>query len=70
MFFENNERLVAVGPYLSCQHHPHIQSFFIAVDKRGLNILKKAWRCQLNDEDRDFWIADTEVVNVYLISYI
>ena len=67
MFFENNERLVAVGPYLSCQQHPHIQSFFIAVDKRGLDILKKTWRCQLKDENRDFWITDTEVVSFLII---
>ena len=69
MFFEKNERLVAVGPYLSCQQHPHIQSFFIAVEKRGLDILKKIWRCQLNDEDRGFWISDTEVVSIFLFFF-
>ena len=64
MFFEKNERLVAVGPYLSCQQHPHIQSFFIVLDIRGLEILKKTWRCQTKDEDKGFWITDTEVVSL------
>ena len=66
MFFKN-KRLVAAGPYLSCEQHPHIQSFFIALDKRGLKILKKTWRCQNEDENKEMWISDTEVVLIFLL---
>ena len=60
--FLNNEKVVAVGPYLSCMHHPHIQSFFIVVDIRGLEVLKSTWRCPNHNEDKTHWIIDTEVV--------
>ena len=61
MFF-NNPKLAAVGPYFSCMHHPHIQSFFIVVDIRGLKLFKETWRCPQKNENRDNWIIDTEVV--------
>jgi hypothetical protein len=35
-----NPKLAATGPYLSTEFHPHIQSFFVALDVRGLNILE------------------------------
>ena len=60
--FLNNQKIVAVGPYLSCQHHPHIQSFLIVLDIRGLQLLKKTWRCPNEGEDKTNWIIDTEVV--------
>lgn len=50
---------------MSCQLHPHIQSFFIVTELRGLDIIKKIWRCrdmsELDDKKRQNWIDDTEV---------
>lgn len=43
--FEKFPRAAAVGPYLSCEYNPHIQSFIVALDKRGLSVLKEVWRC-------------------------
>ena len=61
--FSLNPKLAATGPYLSTEFFPHIQSFFIALDSRGLSILKAAWRCQRSNETELEWIVGTEVVN-------
>lgn len=53
---------VAVGPYLSCEPSPHVQSFFICVDPRGLEILKQIFRCMRPNESLRHWVVDTEVV--------
>jgi hypothetical protein len=60
--FERNKNLVACGPYVSCEKHPHIQSFMIVLDQRGLSILSKTWRCKLESETRGHWVENTEVV--------
>lgn len=60
--FERNKNLVACGPYISCEQHPHIQSFMIVLDHRGLDILSKTWRCKLNSETKLEWVNRTEVV--------
>ena len=62
--FDKNERVVAVGPYMNCEIHPHIQSFFIALDNRGIEVLKDTWRCQKFYEDKTDWILNTEVVKI------
>ncbi len=54
--------LVAVGPYMSCEFGKHIQSFFVGLDRRSLEIMEKTWRCPNLKEDRMSWIIDTEVV--------
>ena len=54
--------VVVVGPYLSCEKEKHIQSFFVALDKRSIGILEKTWRCPNKNENRFSWILDTEVV--------
>ena len=59
--FSLNPKLVATGPYLSTEYHPHIQSFFVVVDHRGLKILDAIWRCQVEDNDMH-WIINTELV--------
>ena len=66
--FEANFNLVAAGPYLSCEQHPHIQCFTLVLDHRGLQILKKTWRClnEKTNETRYEWINRTEVVNIYV----
>ena len=60
--FMLNPKLAATGPYLSTEFHPHIQSFFIALDMRGLNILESTWRCRKDKEAEMEWIINTEVV--------
>ena len=57
-----------LGPYISCECNRHIQSFAIALDRRGLEVLEKTWRCPCEHEDRGEWILDTEVVNKALFS--
>ena len=52
-----------MGPYISCEHNKHIQSFAIVLDWRGLDVLEKTWRCPCENECRLEWILDTEVVN-------
>ena len=61
-FFEKDSNLVALGPYISCEYNKHIQSFAIALDRRGLDVLEKTWRCPCINEYRGDWILDTEVV--------
>jgi hypothetical protein len=64
--FEAHDNTVAVGPYMSCEGSPHIQSFLIVVDRRGLQFMKEVWRCPRLDEiesKRMLWIYDTEVVS-------
>jgi hypothetical protein len=64
--FHTYENTVAVGPYMSCEYSPHIQSFFIVVDRRGLEYVKGIWRCPNLEEiqnNRVSWIVDTEVVS-------
>ncbi len=53
---------MAIGPYISCEFNKHIQSFAIALDRRGLEVLEKTWRCPCINEDKGDWIIDTEVV--------
>jgi hypothetical protein len=61
MFVKYN-KTTAIGPYISCELNPHIQSFMIAVDKRALPLLKYAYRCpRVTDLTRRHWITDTEV---------
>ena len=60
--FQRNKNLVACGPYVSCEKHPHIQSFMIVLDHRGLDILSQTWRCKLESETRSEWVDRTEVV--------
>ena len=60
--FMLNPKLAATGPYLSTEFHPHIQSFFIALDMRGLDILESTWRCRKDNEPEMEWIINTEVV--------
>ena len=60
--FMLNPKLAATGPYLSNEFHPHIQSFFIALDMRGLDILESTWRCRKDKEGELKWIINTEVV--------
>lgn len=54
-----------VGPFMSCEFEYHIQSFLIAVDSRGLGLIKKVWRCrgvdELSQKRKQEWIVDTEV---------
>jgi hypothetical protein len=60
--FEKYNKTTAVGPYLSCLFNPHIQSFMLSVDKRGLAVLNNVFRCPgINEKDRFAWIIDTEV---------
>jgi hypothetical protein len=61
--FNQYTKTVAIGPYLSCEFHTHIQSFALALDKRGLALLKRTFRCPRADKDftRLAWIIDTEV---------
>ena len=60
--FMLNPKLAATGPYLSTEVLPHIQSFFVALDMRGLNLLETIWRCQNKEEIESYWIRNTEVV--------
>lgn len=59
--FAKYKNTTAIGPYLSCAHTPHIQSFMITVDRRGLTFLKQIYRCPLGTEKRINWIVATEV---------
>jgi hypothetical protein len=54
--------IVAVGPYISCEVNKHLQSFFVCLDRRGVQILEKIWRCPNKNEERVTWIHQTEVV--------
>jgi hypothetical protein len=65
--FERFENTVIVGPYMSCEKAPHIQSFLIAADRRGLQLIKEVWRCPRLDEKRILWIYDTEVVSTLFL---
>ena len=60
--FVVDSNLVAMGPFISCEHHKHIQSFMLVVDKRGLAVVEKTWRCPHLNEQRTAWVMDTEVV--------
>jgi hypothetical protein len=53
----------AVGPYLNCEFHPHIQSMVLALDKRGFAIMKEVFRCPVREqnETKRAWILATEV---------
>ena len=45
----------------------------IVVDKRGIDIMERTWRCPCINEDRGDWIIDTEVVCdiiLYLLAYL
>jgi hypothetical protein len=62
--FDKYTNAVAFGPYLSCEFGPHIQSFMIGLDRRGLAIMKQVYRCPVGEEaksGRMNWIIDTEV---------
>ena len=59
--FSSNPKLVGTGPYLSTEYHPHIQSFFVVVDSRGLDLLEAIWRCPV-EEPEFHWITNTELV--------
>ena len=59
--FETNKHLGACGPYVSCEKTPHIQTFMIAFNKNGLNILENTWRCIRDNETRGEWVERTEV---------
>ena len=50
---------------MSCEHAPHIQSFMIVFNKKGLEIMKNVWRCPYANEDRNAWILETEVVSIH-----
>ena len=62
-FFEKYNNTAAVGPYVSFENGPHIQSFALSVDRRGFNVLYEIFRCPYPNEDRSHWIKDTEVVS-------
>ena len=64
--FRLNSKLVATGPYLSTEFHPHIQSFFIVLDLRGLEILESTWRCRVEKSVLE-WIINTEVVKLFFL---
>ena len=57
-----NKNLAATGPYLSTESGPHVQSFFIALDHKGLDILDRLWRCPIKSEYIVHWILINEVV--------
>lgn len=59
--FDKYTNTVAIGPYLSCEFAPHIQSFMIAVDRRGLSVLRTVYRCPYANEDKSRWVPDIEV---------
>ena len=63
--FARDSNVVAVGPFISCEFFKHIQSFFIALDRRGVDVLEKTWRCPFANEKRFDWIMETEVVNYH-----
>ena len=73
--FENHPKTAVAGPYFSCYDNiqsftsPHIQSFMMAVDKRGLFFMKKIFRCQKLNETKFSWICHTEIVCIYLLFY-
>ena len=60
--FKSNPKVAATGPYLSVEQHPHIQSFLIALNRIGLEIMESTWRCPVLGEDKYEWIRNTEVV--------
>ena len=68
--FKNDGNIVAIGPYISCEYSKHIQSFMIALDRRGVDVLENTWRCPCINEDRGDWIKDTEVVSVVFLTNI
>lgn len=56
-------KTAAVGPYLNCEFHPHIQSFFMVYNQNGLEILLNTLYCRTPTEtDRLQYIINTEVV--------
>jgi hypothetical protein len=60
--FEAYNKTAAVGPYLSCEFTPHIQSSLLVVDERGLASLKSVFTCpHIKYRTRLDWIIDTEV---------
>ena len=61
--FENYPKTAVAGPYFSCETNPHIQSFMLAIDKRGLFFMKQVFRCPNQNEEKTSWIYDTECVS-------
>lgn len=61
--FKYYPKTAAVGPYFSCEKNKHIQSFFIALNKNGLRLIKEVWRCPNTREKRFDWIVQTETVS-------
>lgn len=61
-----DETVSLVGPYLNCEIAPHIQSFALLIDSKGLEIAEKTWYCPSKKVRSDMgarikWVADTEV---------
>ena len=52
--------MVCAGPYLSLETNPHIQSFMMAVDHRGLGIMESTFECLNEGQDRLEWILNTD----------
>jgi hypothetical protein len=67
--FKKNEKLVCSGPYLSLEINPHIQSFMSVLDRRGVTLMEKAFRCPYFGENRQEWIYKTEVVILFFLAY-